>query len=176
MEEETSSTTTTKTITSPKSTQQLAIEGQKHLQQTIQSAFHILSSLNDELCSSNLWTSSSSSSLHHAHAPLNGDVTSSDATHQFEIGTGALDEARLRYKSSVAALRSVLIAIPNSKKAKDYDVDEGSIDELDVQKMEEHAAGLRKELEIKNLHLKNLIDQFREFIADVSTWQSSVAG
>ncbi|KAI3777670.1 hypothetical protein L1987_47471 [Smallanthus sonchifolius] len=174
--EETSSTT----ITNQKSTQELAIEGQKHLEDTIESAFQILSSLNDELCNPNLWsTSSPRPNANHSnghHGVTNDDATSSDATHQFDMGGGALDEARLRYKSSVAALRSVLTAIPISRKAKDYDLDPVSIDELDVEKLEDQASALRMELENKNKHLKILIDQLRELIADVSAWQSPLAG
>lgn len=104
---------------SAKSTQELAIEGQKHLEDTIESAFQILSSMNDELCNPNLWSNNNSSPSVNVGSS-NGDASSSDATHQFESGGGALDEARLRYKSSVAALRSVLIAIPNSTKVQSF--------------------------------------------------------
>ncbi|KAK1433928.1 hypothetical protein QVD17_10846 [Tagetes erecta] len=160
--------------TSSKTTQELAIEGQKYLEDTIESAFQILSSMNDELCNPNLWSNNSSTSVN-VSSSSNGDATSSDATHQFETGGGALDEARLRYKSSVAALRSVLIAIPNSTKAEAYDNDPMSTDELDVEKLEERASELRKVIENKNKHLKLLIDQVRELISDISSWQSSVA-
>ncbi|KAI7748824.1 hypothetical protein M8C21_024911 [Ambrosia artemisiifolia] len=156
-------------MTTPKTTQDLAIEGQKHLEQTIESAFQILSSLNDELCNPNLWSTSNN----------NADTSSdnNNNTHQLETGGGgALDEARLRYKASVNALRSVLTAIPNSRKAKAYDVDPMSTDELDVEKLEDKASALRKELENKNKHLKMLIDQFRELITDISAWQSPVVG
>ncbi|KAK9066399.1 hypothetical protein SSX86_013721 [Deinandra increscens subsp. villosa] len=183
------------TSTTQKSTQELAMEGQKYLEDTIESAFQILSSMNDELCNPNLWSASSpptnfsSGNGHHAppNAVSNGDATSSDTTHQFETGGGALDEARLRYKSSVAALRSVLIALPNSRKvlsseyeivtydAKAYDNDLMSTDEMDVEKLEERASDLRKELDNKNKYLKLLIDQLRELITDISTWQSPVA-
>ncbi|KAK9054592.1 hypothetical protein SSX86_025671 [Deinandra increscens subsp. villosa] len=175
--EETSSTTTT----GQKSTQELAMEGQKYLEDTIQSAFHILSSLNEELCNPHLWSSSSPHpNFNGHHAPpsngvTNGDTTSSDASHQFEIGGGALDEARLRYKSSVAALRSVVTAIPNSEKAKAYEIDPVSIEELDIERLEDKVSALRKEVEDKNKHLKSLIDQTRELIEDVSAWQSPVA-
>lgn len=113
-------------ISIPKTTQELAIEGQTHLEATIEAAFQILSSMNDELCNPNLWSTTPSSfssnnsnnnntsAMGNGHH-LNGDV-SSDSGHHFEMGGGALDEARLRYKSSVAALRSVLAAIPNSQK------------------------------------------------------------
>ncbi|KAL8250321.1 hypothetical protein R6Q59_034014 [Mikania micrantha] len=62
--EETSSTT----ITSQKSTQELAMEGQKYLEDTIESAFQILSSMNDELCNPHLWSASSQPTR---HAPPN---------------------------------------------------------------------------------------------------------
>lgn len=117
-----------------KTTQELAMEGQKHLEETIEAAFQILSSMNDELCNPTLWsttTSSSSNNLpltttgHHHHSSINGtngDVSSDSAAaaaaaaHHFELGGGALDEARLRYKSSVASLRSLLTTIPTSRK------------------------------------------------------------
>lgn len=130
-------------ITTPKTTQELAMEGQKHLEETIEAAFQILSSMNDELCNPALWSTTTSASStttatannpsgssapggisngHHAsHSSssssngANGDA-SSDPAHHFEMGGGALDEARLRYKSSIASLRSVLTAIPNSQK------------------------------------------------------------
>ncbi|KAM0033256.1 putative mediator of RNA polymerase II transcription subunit 30 [Helianthus debilis subsp. tardiflorus] len=158
-----------------KSTQELAIEGQKYLEDTIESAFQILSSMNDELCNPHFWSTSSSPPNGHHHAPNNGDATSSDTTHQSETGGGALDEARIRHRSSVAALRSVINAIPNSRKAKAYDNDPMSTDELDAEKLEERASELRKELEDKNKYLKLLIDQLRELITDISTWQSPVA-
>lgn len=174
--------TSSNTITSQRSTQELAMEGQKHLEDTVESAFQILSSMNDELCNPNLWSTSSpppnanTTNGHHgpSNGVTNGDATSSDAGHHFEMGGGALDEARLRYKSSVAALRSVLIAIPNSRKAKAYDIDPMLTDEMDAEKLEERASALRKELENKNKYLKILIDQLRDIITDISSWQSPV--
>nr|GEW80002.1 mediator of RNA polymerase II transcription subunit 30 [Tanacetum cinerariifolium] len=156
---------------SSKSTQELAMEGQKHLEDTIESAFQILSSMNHELCNPNLWSPSPSTSNNGVHLHTNGG----DSHHSEISGGGALDEARLRYKASVAALRSVLVAIPNSRKAKAYDIDPMSTDDMDAEKLEERASALRKELEDKNKHLKLLIDQLRELITDVSTWQSPVA-
>ncbi|XP_039163401.1 mediator of RNA polymerase II transcription subunit 30 [Eucalyptus grandis] len=181
---------------SPKSTQELAVEGQKHLEDTIESAFHILSSMNDELCNPALWSSSAPSSAA-AAAPsaapasngpllLNGD-SSSDSSHHLDFagpggggggGGGALDEARLRYKSSVASLRAVLTAIPSSHKAKSFDPGASIsssipfVDQVEVERLEEQASNLKKELVEKNKHLKLLIDQLRELIADISTWQS----
>ncbi|KAL6998885.1 hypothetical protein U1Q18_000051 [Sarracenia purpurea var. burkii] len=110
-------------IPSAKSTQELAMEGQKHLESTIEAAFQILSSMDDELCNPALWSttpsSTNTSAMTGGHHPshssngVNGNA-SADSAHHFEMGGGALDEARLRYKSSVAALRSVHAAIPNS--------------------------------------------------------------
>ncbi|XP_059642799.1 mediator of RNA polymerase II transcription subunit 30 [Cornus florida] len=166
-------------IANPKTTQELAVEGQRHLEDTIEAAFQILSSMNDELCDPALWstTTSTVNNGHHGSTAVNGDV-SSDSTHHFEIGGGALDEARLRYKSSVASLRSVLTAIPNSHKAKAYDMgsttsSSGSpADQAEIKMMEERASALRKELSHKNEYLKLLIDQLRDLITDISTWQS----
>ncbi|KAJ6386829.1 hypothetical protein OIU78_016706 [Salix suchowensis] len=45
-------------------------------------------------------------------------------------------------------------------------------DQAEIEKLEERAANLRKELAKKNSHVKLLIDQLRELIADISTWQS----
>lgn len=103
----------------PKTRQELAMEGQKQLEETIDAAFQILSSMNDELCNPTLWSTppSSNSSSNH-HSLTNGDVsydsTTGSVAHHFEMGGGALDEARLRYKSSVAALRNLLASIPTS--------------------------------------------------------------
>ena len=102
-----------------KGTQELALEGQKHLEETIESAFQILSSMNDELCNPTLWSTPPPPAIaatSHSSTSLNGDA-SSDYSHHMEIaGGGALDDARLRYKSSVASLRAVLNAIQNSQK------------------------------------------------------------
>lgn len=117
------------------------MEGQKLLEETIESAFQILSSMNDELCNPALWSttssaSSSSSSTNTtsmANGPssqssnglVNGDAASSDA-HHAESGAGAggaggaLEEARFRYKNSVNSLRAVLAAIPSSQKVRNF--------------------------------------------------------
>ncbi|KAI6682714.1 hypothetical protein NL676_028627 [Syzygium grande] len=174
------------TAASPKSTQELAVEGQKHLEDTIESAFHILSSMNDELCNPSLWStpapssSSASASASASNGPLllNGD-SSSDSSHHLDFagsggGGGALDEARLRYKSSVASLRTILAAIPTSHKTKSFDPGTSImlVGQVEMERLEEQALNLRKELVEKNKQLKLLIDQLRELIVDVSTWQS----
>lgn len=113
-------------VTSPKTTQELAKEGQKHLEETIEAGFQILSSMNDELCNPALWsattTTASTAGMPISNVVGNGDATS-DANNHMDTsgvlggsGITALDEARHRYKTSVAALRSVLAAIPNSHK------------------------------------------------------------
>ena len=122
------------------------MEGQKHLEDTIESAFQILSSMNDELCNPALWsttttaaaaTSSSSPSSaangpsshsngpsSHSNGLVNGDAAVSDAHHHGDLGGGggaaggALGEAQSRYKNAVFSLRAVLAAIPNSKRVK----------------------------------------------------------
>lgn len=192
-ENPTVSPTTTPTNSSNKTTQELASEGLKHLEETIEAAFQILSSMNDELCNPALWSTNpttnntttntagpNGSSLSNGAVLGNGD-SSSDGGHHLEMGgiggsgNGALDEARLRYKNSVAALRTVLTAIPNSQKAKAFETGSTATspaDEADIEKLEEEASNLRKELANKNLYIKRLIDQLRELITDVSTWQS----
>ncbi|KAI6676645.1 hypothetical protein NL676_037441 [Syzygium grande] len=115
------------TAASPKSTQELALEGQKHLEDTIESAFHILSSMNDELCNPSLRSAPSPASSSVSASTSNGPLllncdSSSDSSHHLDFagsgggGGGALDEARLRYKSSVASLHTILAAIPTSHK------------------------------------------------------------
>ncbi|TQD68741.1 hypothetical protein C1H46_045726 [Malus baccata] len=118
---------------SPKTTQELAMEGQKHLEETIEAAFQILSSMNDELCNPTLWSTTGTASSNTANGPSfhsngvnNGDSSSSENTFSHQHGDlvgaggpgtgGALEEARFRYKNSVGLLRAVLAAIPNSQK------------------------------------------------------------
>ncbi|RRT58303.1 hypothetical protein B296_00044812 [Ensete ventricosum] len=127
--------------------QELGVEGQRHLEETINAAFQILSSMNDELCNPALWSTLSPS---HPSAALGGagDAPVDSSSHPSEAGGGsgggALDEARLRYKSAVFALRSCIAAIPSAT----------------------------QELENKNKHLKLLIDQLRDLITDIAMWQS----
>ncbi|KAM3379361.1 mediator of RNA polymerase II transcription subunit 30 [Capsicum galapagoense] len=189
------------TITSPKTIQELAVEGQKHLEDTIEAAHQILSAMNDELCNPSLWstpnpsTTTSPSTAAPALAAgggalsngqqqhLNGDVlsdtssSSSASAQHLDIGGGALEESRLRYKLSVAWLRSVLTAIANSQKAKALEAASASgslsaADQAEIEQLEDRASTLKKELVDKNKHLKLLIDQLRELLSDRSTWQS----
>ncbi|KAF6148460.1 hypothetical protein GIB67_038815 [Kingdonia uniflora] len=154
-----------------KSTSDLAVEGLKFLEDTIGAAFKILSSMNDELCNPNLWSSTTTT------ISTSNGVNGSD-DHHLE-GGGAIEAARLRYKSTVASLRSVLVAIVDSQKAKAYDAGEGSTvgmecqtNQSEMEQLEERANNLRKEIADKNMYVKVLIDQLRELICDISTWQS----
>ncbi|MED6107646.1 Mediator of RNA polymerase II transcription subunit 30 [Stylosanthes scabra] len=184
---------------SPKTTQELAMEGQKYLEETIEYAFQILSSMNDELCNPVLWSTaspsaaSSASPLHHNNGPSShssngaaGDAASDNSNHHAESGAaggggagtgGALEEARCRYKNAISSLRSVLETIPNSQKAKSFDTGSTDspmeLDDSEIEKLEERASSLRKELANKNVHLKRLIDQLRNLLSDISTWQSA---
>lgn len=102
-----------KGVMNAKSTQELAVEGQKHLEETIEAAFQILSAMNDELCNPSRWSTAVV-----ATQVSNGHADASDPSHHSEMGGGALEDARLRYKSAVTALRAVLTAIPSSQKVK----------------------------------------------------------
>ena len=102
--------------------QELAAEGQRHLEETIAAAFQILVSMNDELCNAGLWSSSSVSAAAAAAAgpqhqysatpppPHSADSDAADAGGAPAPG-GSLDEARHRYKSAVAALRASIAAV-----------------------------------------------------------------
>ncbi|KAM7272575.1 hypothetical protein ACFE04_027238 [Oxalis oulophora] len=174
-----------------KSTIELAIEGQSHLESTIQAAFQILSSMNNELCNPTLWATTTNANTNTIIAPppssnavvLNGDSNSDGSHHHHHHHTNntALDEARLRYKNSVASLRAVLAAISDSQKGKGGDeLTPGSSgsgsppeEETDMYKLK--AADLNKELADRNTYLKVLMDQIRDLITDISTWQSPCA-
>lgn len=114
-------------------TKELAMEGEKHLEETIEAAFQIISAMNDELCNPSLWstssaTASSTTGSNNGSALVSADAAGIDgAANHSESGGGgggggggsgnsALDEASLRYKNSVTSLRAVLTAILNSHK------------------------------------------------------------
>lgn len=188
-------------MTSPKTIQELAVEGQKHLEDTIEAAHQILSAMNDELCNPSLWSSPhtatsaapsasaggvagasavlSNGQQHHSNGDISSDTSSSSSAsaQHLDIGGGALEESRLRYKSSIASLRSVLTAISNSQKAKALEAASASgslsaADQAEIEQLEDRASTLKKELVDKNKHLKLLIDQLRDLLSDLSTWQS----
>ncbi|KAK9187776.1 hypothetical protein WN944_019175 [Citrus x changshan-huyou] len=168
--------------TTSKTTQELAKEGQKHLEETIEAAFQILSSMNDELCNPTLWSTTTTTTTSTSNGVVHADSTSDANNHHLDSsggsGNSALDEARHRYKTSVAALRAVLTAIPNSHKAKSFEMVSSPVDsvsrsdEVEINKLEERASLLRKELANKNKYLKRLIDQLQDLITDISAWQS----
>ncbi|XP_074590601.1 mediator of RNA polymerase II transcription subunit 30-like [Curcuma longa] len=129
-----------------KSKQELGLEGQRHLEETINAAFQILSSMNDELCNPALWSANSNG---HSAAALDGtgDASVDSSSHSSEgagggSGGGALDEARLRYRSAVASLRACIAAIPSStQETSALDV---KMDEDEIERLEEQASSLRK--------------------------------
>lgn len=173
MEEDTSPSSSSNLKSS--ATKDLAIDGQKQLEETIAAAHQILSSMNDELCNPTFWSTTTTTN---GHQHSNGDDS---ANHHFEMGGGALDQARLRYKASVASLRSVLSAISASQEEKkndassNMDTSESPADDAEIEELEERISVLRQEISAKNKHLKLLIDQLRDLINDISTWQSPCA-
>lgn len=163
--------------------QDLAAEGQRHLEETIAAAFQILVSMNEELCNAGLWSSSSVSAAaaavaaagsqhHHSATPPPPHPADSDAA---DAGSapgpgGSLDEARHRYKSAVLALRASIAAV--SSCSQDMGSTESEPDHAEIERLEEHASDLRKEIESKNKQVKLLMDQLRDLITDISMWQS----
>ncbi|KAI3991704.1 hypothetical protein MKX01_038102 [Papaver californicum] len=138
-----------------KSLQELAVEGQKHLEDTIEAAFQILSSMNDELCNPALRSSTGVVSFHSSNG-VNIDV--SDSLHQSELGGGALENARFRYYGTT---------VGGSESGADQD---------GMGKLQDQVITLRKlhqfEVAEKNKHVELLTDQFRELITDISIWKS----
>ncbi|CAI9094672.1 OLC1v1030450C1 [Oldenlandia corymbosa var. corymbosa] len=155
-----------------KTIQELAKDGEKHLEDTIDSAFLILSAMNDELCNPNLWSVTNSNpnstastlaspvinggatnGMSNGHHFSNGDSISSGSSsppHHLENAGGALEEARFRYKTAVAALRTVLSAISNSQKVEASELVSitrscSPDDQGEIEKLEEQALALRKE-------------------------------
>uniref|UniRef100_A0ACD5UYI4 Uncharacterized protein n=1 Tax=Avena sativa TaxID=4498 RepID=A0ACD5UYI4_AVESA len=163
--------------------QELAAEGQRHLEETIAAAFQILSSMNDELCNPALWSSSATataaaaiSQQPHQHHPPPPPPHSADSDASDAVGGGAggsggsLDEARHRYKIAVTALRASIAAV--SPSTQETASTESKCDQAEIERLEEHASSLRKEIESKNKHVKLLMDQLRDIISDISMWQS----
>ncbi|XP_064980083.1 mediator of RNA polymerase II transcription subunit 30-like isoform X1 [Musa acuminata AAA Group] len=127
-----------------KSKQELGVEGQRHLEETINAAFQILSSMNDELCNPVLWSTLSPG---HPSAALAGAGDAPvDSSHPSEAGGGSgggvLDEARLRYKSAVLALRSCIAAIPSA--TQEAGALDSRADAVELERLEERASSLRK--------------------------------
>ncbi|GLJ47886.1 hypothetical protein SUGI_1011190 [Cryptomeria japonica] len=133
-----------------KRSEELAVEGQRHLEGTVEAAHQILASMNQELCNPSLWIPPTTRD----HDPSGGS------------GGGALDDARLRYKKSVDSLRDV-ISLISSSQTKPHEGDtimgtENNGDQAEIQILEQRASELREEVTKKNHHLKVLIDQLRD--------------
>ncbi|KNA04745.1 hypothetical protein SOVF_196430 [Spinacia oleracea] len=119
--------------------------------------------MNDELCSPTLWSTTTSypSVIPGTSTPItitgnghsegsNGDV-SLDSTHQFYMGGGTLEQARLRYKSSVASLRVVLNAMLQNHK-EDVDGSVSKEDEAEIEKLEDQVSSLRMHMVMLKLN------------------------
>ncbi|KAG8070767.1 hypothetical protein GUJ93_ZPchr0006g40796 [Zizania palustris] len=153
--------------------QELAGEGQRHLEEAIAAAFQILTSIDHGLCNLALCPSS-----HHQQqdppAVAGSDGSSGPAgCGGREAGPGhdmSLDEARHRYKTAVTALRASIAAV--SSCAQDIGSIEDKEDNVEIKRLEERASVLRREIEIKTKNVKCLIDQLRDLILDLSMWQS----
>uniref|UniRef100_A0A803P897 Mediator of RNA polymerase II transcription subunit 30 n=1 Tax=Cannabis sativa TaxID=3483 RepID=A0A803P897_CANSA len=132
------------TVASPKTTQELAVED----------------------------ASASDTTGPHQHGELGGGAAAAGAA------GGALGEAQFRYKNAVSSLRAILSSIPTSQTGRPNESGStatGSLsqaEQLEIEKLEERSSNLKKELANKNTYLKNLIDQLRNLITDISTWQS----
>uniref|UniRef100_A0A7N0SZK3 Uncharacterized protein n=1 Tax=Kalanchoe fedtschenkoi TaxID=63787 RepID=A0A7N0SZK3_KALFE len=46
------------------------------------------------------------------------------------------------------------------------------VDLSDIETLEDQASNLRQEIADKNKYVKRLIDQLRELVTDIGTWQS----
>eukprot|EP00250_Pteridium_aquilinum_P035526 c9586_g1_i1 orf=591-1220(-) len=195
----------------PKSLQELAMEGQKALEATVEAAHETLASMNEVLCNPALWSTSSSSiaatnstsgaigvtpasSSSGAAAQLAGSAsaagdsteltasridaskTGAEGLAQQEAGWAALEDARLRLRSSAGSLRSVITSVFSSSQMREQEDPSNSLsdksDPAEVEKLEQQVLALREEVKNKNKVVKLLIDQLRELINDISMWQS----
>uniref|UniRef100_A0A3Q7Y2U4 Mediator of RNA polymerase II transcription subunit 30-like n=1 Tax=Cicer arietinum TaxID=3827 RepID=A0A3Q7Y2U4_CICAR len=123
----------------------------------------------------NFWSTSNKLLAPSSNGDANSDSSSqhADGAAPNDGAGGALEEARFRYKNAAAGLRTILAAIPSSQKVNTFDSGsaDSPTDEAEIEKLEERASSLRKELANKNLHLNILLDQLQELITDISTWQ-----
>ncbi|KAL2636176.1 hypothetical protein R1flu_007655 [Riccia fluitans] len=140
-----------------------ALEGQRHLEGTVQAAHEILASLNEVLCNPLLWTQP-------VPDASNGSKPGGTSPQQ-EQGWLALETGRLRYKATTAALRASINNIFNNPQEGDSDEDKAS--GADLEQLETQVAQLREEAARKNQLLKLLIDQSRDLVSDLSMWQTS---
>lgn len=174
------------------------MDGQKVLEATVEAAHETLGSMNEVLCNPALWvtsssstTTTSSSTVQTAGAPSVAAADPPDSAAakveankagaaeglaQQEAGWAALDEARLRLRSSATSLRTVITAIFNSPQMREQEDPSNSLtdksDPAEVERLEQRASELREEVVKKNKVVKFLIDQLRELISDISMWQS----
>ncbi|XP_059069291.1 mediator of RNA polymerase II transcription subunit 30 isoform X2 [Cryptomeria japonica] len=117
--------------------EELAVDGQRHLEGTVEAAHQILASMNQELCNPSLWV-----------PPTTRDHDPSLAAGGSGGGGGALDDARLRYKKSVDSLRDVISLISSSQtKPQEGDTITGTDnngDQVEIQILEQRASELRE--------------------------------
>lgn len=114
-----------------RSTQELAVDGQKQLEAVVEAAHDILLTLNRALCSPSFWVAPSSQPALaqeiNANANANANAASGGSDGGLGVGDGAaagkekgaddgeglaaLDATRVRYKNATAALRATVAAI-----------------------------------------------------------------
>jgi hypothetical protein len=183
MEERVTASRISSTIQQPV---ELAVEAQKHLEATVEAAHQILASINEELCNPSLWTTAiNPNNNNNSHAALDASIATAPTStpppsREQEVGGGALEEARFRYKTAVTSLRaviSVISAASQQSKPQEGDVSmaiECREEQDEIQKLEQRATELREEARKKNHYFKVLIDQLRDLINDITMWQSPV--
>uniref|UniRef100_A0A0A8YE56 Mediator of RNA polymerase II transcription subunit 30 n=1 Tax=Arundo donax TaxID=35708 RepID=A0A0A8YE56_ARUDO len=143
---------------------ELAREGQRHVEDTIAAAFQILASIDHELFNTALWPSQQ------RHPPGPGPADPDASSDPGAGPGGSLGEARHRYTTAVAALRGSVAAVSSS--AQEIISTDDKVDEVELQRLEERASVLRKEIESQNKDIELLMNQLRNLISDVSMWQS----
>eukprot|EP01018_Ginkgo_biloba_P013815 Gb_14021 [translate_table: standard] len=169
------------TVTRSKSCQELALEGQKYLEATVEAAHQILASMNEELCNPSLWLTNNSHNSTATETTNTDGSAGRDNLAQQEISGGALEDARFRYKNAVTSLRGVINVISKSPLMKPQEGDttmatsENKADQVEIQRLEQRANELREEVARKNHYMKVLIDQLRDLISDISMWQSPIS-
>ncbi|KAK1359594.1 Mediator of RNA polymerase II transcription subunit 30 [Heracleum sosnowskyi] len=155
-----------------RSRQEIGMEGEKQLEQTIKSAIHMLSTLTNEFSNPTLWPTQPMKIKSSNTCDSTTDNGGNEYSYLFEMSGAA------HYKSCFTSLLSLLASLPPAPKAKPHETSSTTnssvspMEEDDVEKLEERASTLRKELANKNKYLKVLMDQLRELTNDVSTWKS----
>lgn len=111
---------------STKTLQELAIDGQQHLETVVEVAHHILLTLNQVLCSPSFWVAPSSQPAPPSAVTAAGEAAGVGSAVtvvgdggavgrergvEVEAELAALDATRLRYKVATAALRATVAAI-----------------------------------------------------------------